>query len=78
MIGAGIGGLQTIYDNSIMLHEKGARRVSPFFIPAALINEISGNVSIKYGFKGPNHSVVTACSTGCHAIGDASRLITIW
>jgi 3-oxoacyl-[acyl-carrier-protein] synthase II len=75
MIGSGIGGLKTIADTSITLQEKGPRRVSPFFIPAALINLASGQLSIKYGFKGPNHSVVTACSTGAHAIGDASRLI---
>ncbi|MGE4480352.1 beta-ketoacyl-ACP synthase II [Acidocella sp.] len=75
MIGSGIGGLQTIYETSVMVHEGRAKRVSPFFIPAALINLISGQVSIKYGLKGPNHSVVTACATGVHAIGDASRLI---
>jgi 3-oxoacyl-[acyl-carrier-protein] synthase II len=75
MIGSGIGGLEAIYDASVTLHERGARRLSPFFIPSALINEASGHVSINYGFKGPNHSVVTACSTGAHAIGDASRLI---
>ncbi len=75
MIGSGIGGLQTIYETSIMVHEGRAKRVSPFFIPAALINLISGQVSIRYGLKGPNHSAVTACATGVHAIGDASRLI---
>lgn len=75
LIGSGIGGLQSIYDTSITLHEQGARRVSPFFIPSALINLASGQVSIKYGFKGPNHSVVTACATGAHAIGDSARLI---
>ena len=75
MIGSGIGGLQTIYETGQLLDERGPRRVSPFFIPSALINLVSGHVSIKYGFKGPNHSVVTACSTGCHAIGDAARLI---
>jgi 3-oxoacyl-[acyl-carrier-protein] synthase II len=75
MIGSGIGGLQTIYEGSITIHERGPRRLSPFFIPAALINLASGHVSIRYGFKGPNHSVVTACSTGAHAIGDAARLI---
>ena len=75
MIGAGIGGLQGIYDAAVTLHDKGARRVSPFFIPSCLINLASGYVSIQYGFKGPNHSVVTACSSGTHAIGDAARLI---
>lgn len=77
MIGSGIGGLQTIYDASITVHEGRARRLSPFFIPSALINLVSGHVSIKYGFKGPNHSVVTACASGVHAIGDASRLIML-
>ncbi len=75
MIGSGIGGLQTIFEASIQVHEGRARRLSPFFIPSALINLASGHVSIKYGFKGPNHSAVTACATGVHAIGDASRLI---
>jgi 3-oxoacyl-[acyl-carrier-protein] synthase II len=75
MIGSGIGGIQTIYDGSVTVHEGRARRLSPFFIPAALINLISGQVSIKYGLKGPNHSAVTACATGVHAIGDAARLI---
>jgi len=75
MIGSGIGGLSTIADTAIVLHEKGPRRVSPFFIPAALINLISGQVSIRFGFKGPNHAPVTACATGAHAIGDAGRLI---
>ena len=75
MIGSGIGGLQSIEQTTLLLAEKGPRRVSPFFIPGALINLISGQVSIKYGFKGPNHAVVTACSTGAHAIGDAARLI---
>jgi 3-oxoacyl-[acyl-carrier-protein] synthase II len=75
MIGSGIGGLQSIEQTTLMMAEKGPRRVSPFFIPGALINLISGQVSIKYGFKGPNHAVVTACSTGAHAIGDAARLI---
>jgi 3-oxoacyl-[acyl-carrier-protein] synthase II len=77
MIGSGIGGLPEIYDGSIILHEKGPRRVTPFFIPASLINLASGHVSIRYGFKGPNHAVVTACSTGAHAIGDAARLIQV-
>ena len=75
MIGSGIGGLSSIADTAVMIKERGPRRVSPFFIPGALINLISGQVSIQHGFKGPNHSVVTACSTGAHAIGDASRLI---
>ncbi|WP_296766432.1 beta-ketoacyl-ACP synthase II [Sediminimonas sp.] len=75
MIGSGIGGLQSIEQTTLMMAEKGPRRVSPFFIPGALINLISGHVSIRYGFKGPNHAVVTACSTGAHAIGDAARLI---
>ncbi|QDY68914.1 beta-ketoacyl-ACP synthase II [Qingshengfaniella alkalisoli] len=75
MIGSGIGGLSNIADASITLKERGPRRISPFFIPGALINLVSGQVSIKYGFKGPNHAVVTACSTGAHAIGDAARLI---
>ncbi len=77
MIGSGIGGLQTIADTAVLLKERGPRRVSPFFIPAALINLVSGQVSIRFGFKGPNHSVVTACSTGAHAIGDAARLIML-
>lgn len=75
MIGSGIGGLQSIADTALLIKEKGPKRVSPFFIPGALINLVSGQVSIKYGFKGPNHAVVTACSTGAHAIGDAARLI---
>jgi 3-oxoacyl-[acyl-carrier-protein] synthase II len=75
MIGSGIGGLSSIADTAVLLKEKGPRRVSPFFIPGALINLVSGQVSIRYGFKGPNHAVVTACSTGAHAIGDAARLI---
>ena len=77
MIGAGIGGLSTIYETSLVLKDRGPRRVSPFFIPSALINLASGQVSIEYGFKGPNHSVVTACATGAHAIGDAARLIQL-
>jgi 3-oxoacyl-[acyl-carrier-protein] synthase II len=77
MIGSGIGGLGTIYEASVLVHEGRARRLSPFFIPSALINLASGHVSIKYGFKGPNHSAVTACATGVHAIGDAARLIAL-
>ena len=75
MIGSGIGGLETIAEAAMLLRNKGPRRVSPFFIPSSLINLASGQVSIKYGYKGPNHAPVTACSTGAHAIGDASRLI---
>ncbi len=77
LIGSGIGGLDTIYETSVTLLQRGPRRVSPFFVTAALINLASGQVSIKYGFKGPNHSVVTACATGAHAIGDAARLIIL-
>src|SRR6187200_2853983 len=77
MIGSGIGGLSGIADTSILLKEKGPRRVSPFFIPGRLINLASGYVSIAHGLKGPNHSVVTACSTGAHAIGDAARLVAL-
>ncbi|WP_435168551.1 beta-ketoacyl-ACP synthase II [Falsirhodobacter sp. 1013] len=75
MIGSGIGGLSTIAETAVLIKEKGAKRVSPFFIPGSLINLVSGQVSIRFGFKGPNHAVVTACSTGAHAIGDAARLI---
>ena len=75
MIGSGIGGLSSIANTAVLLKERGPRRVSPFFIPGALINLVSGQVSIRFGFKGPNHAVVTACSTGAHAIGDAARLI---
>ncbi|MDB5462271.1 MAG: fabF [Phenylobacterium sp.] len=75
IIGSGIGGLATIERTSIELYEKGPRRVSPFFIPSALINLASGQVSIRHGLKGPNHAVVTACATGAHAVGDAARLI---
>lgn len=77
MMGSGIGGLQVIYDNSISFNESGMKRISPFFIPSCLINLISGNLSIKFGLKGPNHSCVTACSTGTHAIGDAARMIAM-
>ena len=77
MIGSGIGGLEGIADGALLIKEKGPRRLSPFFIPACLINLASGHVSIRYGFKGPNHAVVTACSTGAHAIGDATRLIQL-
>ncbi len=75
MIGSGIGGLNRIAETAVKLHEQGPRRVSPFFITGSLINLVSGNVSIEFGFKGPNHAVVTACSSGAHAIGDAARLI---
>ncbi|HJT43241.1 MAG TPA: beta-ketoacyl-ACP synthase II [Rhizomicrobium sp.] len=77
MIGSGIGGLTGIEEASILVHERGPRRLSPFFIPGRLINLVSGYVSIEHGFKGPNHSVVTACATGAHAIGDAARLIAL-
>ena len=77
MMGSGIGGLETIYENSLSFHESGIKRISPFFIPASLINLISGNLSIMYGLKGPNHACVTACSTGTHAIGDAARIIAM-
>ena len=75
LTGSGIGGLNSIAETAVMMKEKGPRRVSPFFVPGALINLISGQIAIKYGFKGPNHAVVTACSTGAHAIGDATQLI---
>jgi 3-oxoacyl-[acyl-carrier-protein] synthase II len=75
MIGSGIGGLSTIADTALLLDREGQRKISPFFVPSALINLTSGHVSIKYGFKGPNHSAVTACATGAHAIGDAARII---
>lgn len=75
MMGSGIGGLQHIYENSIAFNENGIKKISPFFIPSCLINMVSGNLSIKYGYKGPNHACVTACSTGTHAIGDAANII---
>ena len=75
MIGSGIGGLTSIAETAVLIKERGPKRVSPFFIPGSLINLVSGQVSIRFGFKGPNHAVVTACSTGAHAIGDAARLI---
>src|SRR5213596_2333146 len=77
LIGSGIGGIEGIAETAIVLKEKGPRRVSPFFIPGRLINLASGYVSIEFGLKGPNHAVVTACSTGAHAIGDAGRLIAL-
>jgi len=77
LIGSGIGGLPGIEEASLLLHEKGPRRISPFFIPGRLINLVSGYVSIQHGYKGPNHAVVTACATGAHAIGDAARLIAL-
>jgi len=77
MIGSGIGGLESIVVTDQLMIEKGPRRISPFFIPSALINLISGHVSIRYGFRGPNHAVVTACSTGAHAIGDAARMVAL-
>lgn len=77
LTGAGIGGLPGIQKESIVMHERGVRRVSPFFIPRCLINLISGNVSIRNGLKGPNHAVVTACATGTHAVGDAARMIAL-
>lgn len=77
LIGSGIGGLHSMYESSVTLSERGPRRLSPFTVPAMLINLASGHVSIRYGFKGPNHSVVTACATGTHAIGDAARMIML-
>jgi len=77
LIGSGIGGLNGIAETALLIHEKGPRRVSPFFIPGRLINLVSGYASIEFGYKGPNHSVVTACATGAHAIGDAARLIAL-
>ena len=77
MIGSGIGGLETIVQTDQLMNYRGPRKISPFFIPSALINLVSGHVSIKYGFRGPNHAVVTACSTGAHAIGDAARMVAL-
>src|SRR6476469_7477484 len=77
LIGSGIGGIEGIASVAVTLHEKGPRRVTPFFIPGRIINLASGYVSIEFGLKGPNHAVVTACSTGAHAIGDAARLIAL-
>ena len=77
MIGSGIGGLESIVFTDQLMNKRGPRRISPFFIPSALINLISGHVSIRYGFRGPNHAVVTACSTGAHAIGDAARMVAL-
>ena len=74
-VGSGIGGLETIYEGALTVENKGPRRLSPFFIPSSLVNLLSGQISIKYGFKGPNHSVVTACATGAHSIGDAGEMI---
>ncbi len=74
-VGSGIGGLETIYDGSITINERGSKKLSPFFIPSSLVNLLSGQISIKYGYKGPNHSVVTACATGAHSIGDSSEII---
>src|SRR5690606_6078154 len=77
LIGSGIGGITGVYDAAILLHEKGPRRISPFVLTGRLINLASGYVSIRHGLRGPNHSVVTACSTGAHAIGDAARMIAL-
>ncbi|EKF20334.1 beta-ketoacyl-ACP synthase II [Nitratireductor pacificus] len=77
LIGSGIGGIEGIAENALVLQERGPRRISPFFIPGNIINLVSGQVSIRHGLKGPNHAVVTACSTGAHAIGDAARLIML-
>jgi 3-oxoacyl-[acyl-carrier-protein] synthase II len=77
LIGSGIGGIEGIAETAVTLHEKGPRRVSPFFIPGRIINLASGYVSIEFGLKGPNHAVVTACSTGAHAIGDAARMVAL-
>lgn len=77
LIGSGIGGLPRIAENAVKLHEQGPRRISPYFIPGSLVNEAAGAVSIRHGFRGPNHAVVTACATGAHALGDAARLIAL-
>ena len=77
LVGAGIGGLETVYQASLDLKEKGPRKIGPFTIPSMLINLASGHISIRHGFKGPNHSVVTACATGAHAVGDAARLVAL-
>src|SRR5215475_3677310 len=77
LIGSGIGGLNGIAETALLMQEKGPRRVSPFFIPGRLINLVSGYASIEFGYRGPNHAVVTACATGAHAIGDAARLIAL-
>ena len=77
LIGSGIGGIRSIAETAVKLHEEGPRRISPYFIPGSLVNEASGVVSIRYGFRGPNHAVVTACATGAHALGDAARLIAL-
>ena len=74
-VGSGIGGLETIYNGSLTINNKGPKKLSPFFIPSSLVNLLSGQISIKYGLKGPNHSVVTACATGAHSIGDAGEMI---
>ena len=74
-VGSGIGGLETIYEGSLTINNKDSRKLSPFFIPSSLVNLLSGQISIKYGFKGPNHSVVTACATGAHSIGDSGEMI---
>jgi 3-oxoacyl-[acyl-carrier-protein] synthase II len=77
LVGSGIGGIRSIAETAVKLHEEGPRRISPYFIPGSLVNEASGVVSIRYGFRGPNHAVVTACATGAHALGDAARLIAL-
>ena len=74
-VGSGIGGLETIYEGSLTINNKDKKKLSPFFIPSSLVNLLSGQISIKYGFKGPNHSVVTACATGAHSIGDSGEMI---